>query len=254
MQLQTPVREKLTTIGQGGKRFWLYPASFKGAWLKRRRLVAYVLVFIFFITPWTKVGGHQTFLMDLTERKFALLGMVFWPQDTLIFWFFLVGCFVAIFFITAQWGRLWCGWACPQTVFLEHVFRKIESWIEGDAAARRRRDQGPWTWEKCRKKSLKYLAFLLISSHFANTVLCYFAGSDTVLAMTFRPPAENWGWFTFMAFFNFLFFLNFTWFREQFCIIACPYGRFQSVLLDGESTIVGYDFQRGVPRGVLRKH
>ena len=249
-----PVLERVTTIGTGGKRFWMYPAAFHGLWLKRRRLTAYVLIIVFFVVPWTKVGGHQTFLMDLTERKFALFGMVFWPQDTLIFWFFLVGSVLAVFFITAQWGRLWCGWACPQTVFLEHVFRKIESLIEGDAPKRRRLDRGPWTRAKLAKKSLKYLIFLIISSHFANTVLCYFASTDKVMAMTFANPGNHWGWFTFMALFNFLFFMNFAWFREQFCIIACPYGRFQSVLLDRDSLIVGYHRERGEPRGVLRKN
>ena len=205
MNMQKPVRERVTTIGEGGKRFWLYPASFTGIWLERRRILAWILILIFFITPWTTVGGHQTFLMDLTERKFALLGMVFWPQDTLIFWFFLVGTVIAIFFITAQWGRLWCGWACPQTVFLEHVFRAIEIKIEGDAPKRRKLDNGPWTMEKIGKKTLKYILFILISSHFANTVLCYFAGTDTVLAMTLNAPTANWGWFTFMGLFNLLF-------------------------------------------------
>lgn len=252
-KMQTPVRERVTTIGEGGKRFWLYPASFKGDWVKRRRWVAYILVLIFFITPWTSVGGHQTILLDVTERKFVFFGFVFWPQDSLIFWCFLVTSVITIFLITAIWGRLWCGWACPQTVFLEHVFRRIEIWIEGDASARRRLDKGPFNFEKFRKKGLKYLIFIIISSHFANTVLCYFAGTDQVIYMTFHNPTDNWGWFTFMAFFNFMFFANFAWFREQFCIIACPYGRFQSALLDDHSVIVGYDVQRGEPRGSKRQ-
>lgn len=253
MKTTGPTRERVTTIGEGGKRFWLYPAKFSGEWVKRRRWVAAILILIFFITPWTKVGGRQTILLDVAERKFAFFGLVLWPQDTLVFWFFLAGTVVLIFYITAQWGRLWCGWACPQTVFLEHVFRRIEIWIEGDAKQRRRLDQSPMSWEKFRKKGLKYLIFLIISSHFANTVLCYFVGTDQVLEMTFHAPSQNWGWFTFMAFFNFLFFVDFAWFREQFCIIACPYGRFQSVLLDKESLAVTYDYNRGEPRGVLRK-
>ena len=251
--MQKPVKERVTTIGEGGHRFWLYPAKFHGLWLNRRRITAYILILFFFIVPWTEINGHQTVLLDIAERKFAIFGAVFWPQDLLIFWFFLVGTVVAIFLITAQWGRLWCGWACPQTVFLEHVFRRIETWIEGDAAKRRRRDRGPWTFEKVRLKLTKYFLFLIFTSHFANTVLCYFVGTDQVLAMTFSDPRESWGWFTFMAFVNLLFFLDFAWFREQFCLIACPYGRFQSVLLDGDSMIVGYDYNRGEPRGVLRK-
>ena len=253
MSTSKPVKERVTTIGEGGSRFWLYPAKFSGAWLNRRRWVAYILIVIFFITPWTKVNGHQTILMDLTERKLSLFGWIFWPQDTLIFWCFLVGTVIAIFLITAWWGRLWCGWACPQTVFLEHVFRRIETWIEGDANQRRRLDKGPLTFTKFRKKALKYFVFLIIASHFANTVLCYFVGTEKVLKMTFQPPSQNWGWFVFMAFFNFLFFLDFTWFREQFCLIACPYGRFQSALLDQHSMIVAYDPNRGEPRQTFRK-
>ena len=254
MTMQVPVKDRVTTIGEGGKRFWLYPARFTGEWLKKRRNVAYILALIFFVMPWIKIGGEQAILLDVAERKFAIFGMIFWPQDLLIFWFFLVGTVVLIFLITALWGRLWCGWACPQTVFLEHIFRRIEIMIEGDATHRRRLDAGPMNWEKIRKKGLKYFIFLIISSHFANTVLCYFVGTDQVLSMTFSSPGDNWGWFTFMAFFNFLFFVDFAWFREQFCIIACPYGRFQSVLLDGDSMIVGYDTNRGEPRGVLRKN
>ncbi|MCB1049173.1 MAG: cytochrome c oxidase accessory protein CcoG [Acidobacteria bacterium] len=249
-----PVKERVTTIGDRGKRFWLYPAAFHGDWVKRRRWVAYCLILIFFLLPWTKVGGHQTILLDVAERKFAFFGFTLWPQDTFIFWFFALGSVVSIFFITAQWGRLWCGWACPQTVFLEHIFRRIETWVEGSATHRKKLDEGPWTGEKIRKKLTKWFLFLIVSSHFANTVLCYFVGTDQVLHMTFQPPTQNWPWFTFMLFFNALFFLDFAWFREQFCIIACPYGRFQSVLLDKESMIVGYDTNRGEPRGVLRKN
>jgi len=248
-----PVKERVTTIGEGGRRFWLYPAPFRGLWLRRRQIIAAALILFFFLLPWTKVNGQQTVLVDIYERKLAFFGLVLWPQDTMIFWFFAVGSFVLIFLITAQWGRLWCGWACPQTVFLEHVFRKIETWIEGDANKRRRLDRGPWTFEKIRKKGLKWFVFLLISAHFANTAVAYFVGADNVARWTFRPPAENWGWFTFMLFLTGVFFVNFAWFREQFCLIACPYGRFQSVLLDADSMIVGYDYNRGEPRGVLRK-
>ncbi len=253
MTTTSPTKERVTTIGEGGRRFWLYPASFKGLWLKRRQWLAAFLIVLFFVLPWIKIDGHQAVLLNIVDRKFAFFGIVFWPQDFYIFWFFVVGGIVCIFLITALWGRLWCGWACPQTVFLEHVFRRIEKWIEGDAMKRRRLDRGPWTWEKLRKKTLKLSLFMIISIHFANTVLCYFAGSDHVMHMTFTAPGDNWSWFTFMAFLSFLFFADFAWFREQFCIIACPYGRFQSALLDEHSLIVGYDYGRGEPREHLRK-
>lgn len=254
MSGQAPTRDKMTTIGQGGKRFWLYPAKFSGAWLNRRRLTAVVLIIFFFLLPWLKINGTQVVLLDIAERKFAFFGLVLWPQDFAILWFFAAGSAILILFLTAQWGRLWCGWACPQTVFLEHVFRRIEIMIEGDARQRRKLDAAPMSAAKFGKKALKYLLFIIVSSHFANTVLCYFVGTDQVLQMTFQDPRENWGWFTFMAFFNFMFFVDFAWFREQFCLIACPYGRFQSVLLDSDSMIVGYDYNRGEPRGKMRKN
>ena len=249
-----PVRDKMTTIGEGGRRSWLYPATFMGRLLKQRRVVAIFLILFYFILPWTSMNGHQTILLDVAERKFAIFGVVFWPQDLLIFWFFLVGGAILIFLITAWWGRMWCGWACPQTVFLEHVFRRIEIMIEGDAAQRRRLDAAPMSWDKFSKKGLKFTIFLIISSHFANTALCYFVGTQRVLDMTFSSPGDNWSWFGLMAFVNFMFFINFAWFREQFCLIACPYGRFQAVLLDADSLIVGYDHRRGEPRAVLRKN
>ncbi|CAM2007527.1 cytochrome c oxidase accessory protein CcoG [Acanthopleuribacter pedis] len=254
MNGQIPTREKMTTIGDGGKRFWLYPAKFTGEWLNRRRVMAVVLILFFFILPWIDINGSQAVLLDIADRKFAFFGLVLWPQDFSILWFFAAGTAILVLFLTAQWGRLWCGWACPQTVFLEHVFRRIEIWIEGDARQRRKLDQAPISVSKFSKKALKYVIFIAISSHFANTVLCYFVGTDQVLHMTFQDPRENWGWFTFMAFFNFMFFVDFAWFREQFCLIACPYGRFQSVLLDSDSMIVGYDYNRGEPRGKLRKN
>ncbi|MCB1042936.1 MAG: cytochrome c oxidase accessory protein CcoG [Acidobacteria bacterium] len=248
-----PVKERVTTIGEGGRRFWLYPAQFRGFWLKRRQWVSVILIALFFVLPWIKINGQQAILLNVADRKFVFFGLVFWPQDLYIFWFFVVAAVVGIFLITAQWGRLWCGWACPQTVFLEHVFRRIERWIEGDATKRKRLDRGPLTWEKIRKKTLKLSIFAAISIHFANTVLCYFAGSDHVVYMTFHAPEANWNWFMFMAFLSFVFFADFAWFREQFCIIACPYGRFQSALLDEHSLIVGYDARRGEPRGKWRK-
>lgn len=251
--MHKPVKERVTTIGEGGRRFWIYPAPFKGIWLKRRQILAYLLIAFLFILPWTTVNGTQTVLLDIPERKFAFFGMVFWPQDLLIFWFFLVGTVILIFLITAQWGRIFCGWACPQTVFLEHVFRRIETWVEGTGPQRQRLDKAPWTLTKVRKKATKYFLFFLVSSHFANTAVCYFVGTDDVIRMTLADPRENWGWFTFMLFINTLFFVNFTWFREQFCLIACPYGRFQSVLLDTDSMIVGYDYNRGEPREIMRK-
>jgi cytochrome c oxidase accessory protein FixG len=248
-----PIKERVTTIGDGGTRNWVYPADFTGIWLKRRQVTAFVLTIVYFALPWFDVGGHQSVLVDLPNRKLAFFGLVLWPQDTLVFWFLMVGLGLFIFMVTAWFGRAWCGWACPQTVWLEHIFRPIENWIEGNALQRKKLDAQPWNANKVFKKSAKYFLFALVSSHVANTFLCYFAGTDVVIEMTFQNPANNPGWFSFMLLVNVVFFLDFAWFREQFCLIACPYGRFQSVLLDDHSIIVGYDQHRGEPRKRLAK-
>jgi cytochrome c oxidase accessory protein FixG len=242
-----PIKERVTTIGDGGRRIWIYPVSFKGMWLNRRRVVAYALTIIYFILPWIQIAGHPAVLLDLPHRKMAFFGLVLWPQDTLIFWFFMVGMGLFIYLVTSLWGRIWCGWACPQTVFLEHIFRPIEVLIEGDARKRRKLDDGPWDAGKIVKKTTKYILFAIASSAVANSFLMYFAGTEKVLDMITRSPMENYRWFFFMLFINGFFIFNFAWFREQMCLVACPYGRFQSVLLDDNSLIVGYDSKRGEP-------
>ena len=247
--LEAGDKDRLATIGDKGARRWLYPANFDGKWWRRRRVVNLLLMALFFALPWLQVGGHQAVLLDLPRRKLAFFGLVFWPQDTFLLWLLLFCTIIAVFLTTAQWGRIWCGWACPQTVFLEGLIRRVEFWLEGSPAARRKRDEGPWTADKFRRKVLKHGAFLVISSHVANTALCYFAGTDTVIEMTLQPPATNWAWFVFMAGLNAVFYLNFARFREQLCTIACPYGRWQSVLIDRQSMIVAYDPSRGEARG-----
>ncbi|MCB9739268.1 MAG: cytochrome c oxidase accessory protein CcoG [Deltaproteobacteria bacterium] len=247
--LVEPTQERPTTISESGSRQWLYPASFAGAWLNRRTVVNVVLMALFFGLPWLEVGGHQAVLLDLPRRKLAFFGLVLWPQDSYLLWLLLFTAIVGIFFITSQWGRLWCGWACPQTVFMEGVFRRIETWIEGDANKRKRLDDAKLDAAKIGKKLLKHAVFFVVAGHVANTFLCYFASSERVVEMTLQSPASNPGWFAFMAAVNFVFYADFAWFREQLCTIACPYGRWQSVLLDEHSLIVGYDRNRGESRG-----
>jgi len=248
-----PVRERVTTIGEGGSRIWLYPAPFKGVWLRRRQIFAYLLTLVYFVVPWIDINGLPAVLMDLPNRKMAFFGLVLWPQDMLVFWFFMVGLGLFIYMVTAWFGRIWCGWACPQTVFMEHLFRPIEVLVEGNARKRRKLDGAPWSLEKMFKKVIKYILFFIVSSAVANTALFYFAGTEAILRMMVSSPLEHFGWFTFMAFVNLFFFFNFTWFREQMCLVACPYGRFQSVLLDDDSLVVGYDSKRGEPHMRLAK-
>ena len=247
-QLHT-AHERPTSIGAQGERNWLYPALPRGVWMTRRTLVNCALIGLFFSLPWLEVGGHQAVLLDLPRRKLALFGLVLWPQDSYLLWLTLFSALMAMFLITAQWGRLWCGWACPQTVFLEGVFRRVEVWIEGEPNARRRLDAAPWTAGKVLRKAVKHGLYFIIAAHVANTFLCYFASTERVVAMSFQPPGDNPAWFAFMAGVNLIFYFDFEWFREQLCIIACPYGRWQSVMLDRHSLIVGYDDKRGEPRG-----
>lgn len=244
--------DRPATIGQGGVRQWLYPADFRGVWTQRRKAVYAILIVVFFALPWLKVGGHQAILLDLPHRKLAFFGFVLWPQDTVLLWLLLLSGMWGVFLVTAQWGRLWCGWGCPQTVFMEGVFRHVERWIEGKPNQRRKLDNGKWSARKIGKKALKHGVFLVISSHVANTFLCYVAGTDTVIEMTLSNPADNPTWFALMAGVNLVFYADFAWFREQLCTIACPYGRWQSVLLDAHSLIVGYDPGRGESRASPR--
>jgi len=245
--------DRPASLTETGARNWLYVARFAGDWLRRRTVVNWVLILVYLGLPWIKIGGHQAVLLDVPRRKFAFFGFVAWPQDTFLLWLLLVTFFCFVFFVTALWGRIWCGWACPQTVFMEGVFRYVERWIEGDRNRRRKRDEGPWTWEKVRVKALKHAAFLAISVHVANTAICYFVGTDRVFEMTLRSPSAHPSWFLFMAGTSLVFYFDFAWFREQLCIVACPYGRWQSVLLDEHSLIVGYDPNRGEKRGRVRE-
>ncbi len=235
-------------MDEHGDRIHIYPRQLFGRWLKRRTVVNLVLMAVYFGLPWLTVGGNQAVLFDIPRRKMALFGLVLWPQDTVLLWLFLFTALVGIFFFTALFGRVWCGWACPQTVFMEGVFRHIERWIEGRPAARRKRDAGPWTLDKAWRKGLKHAVFLLIAAHVANTFLCYFAGTDRVLDMTTSSPSQAPAWFGFMAGITAVFYFDFAWFREQLCTMACPYGRWQSVLIDRHSLLVGYDEKRGEGR------
>ncbi|PIE91221.1 MAG: cytochrome c oxidase accessory protein CcoG [Acidobacteria bacterium] len=242
-----PIKERVTTIGEGGSRIWVYPLSFKGVWLTRRRIFAYALTLFYLIVPWLKINDLPAVLIDLPHRKLSFFGLILWPQDTLVFWFFMVGLGLFIYMVSAWFGRIWCGWACPQTVFLEHLFRPVEVLVEGDARKRRKLDAAPWTGQKIAKKLTKYVLFLIISSIMSITFLFYFGGTEKIIQMITSSPLKNPGWFFFMLFVNFVCIFNFSWFREQMCLVVCPYGRFQSVLVDDDSLVVGYDAARGEP-------
>jgi len=245
--------EVLTTMTSDGKRRWMYPVKSKGRFLNRRRVVGFVLVLVYLLMPVIKIGGKPGILLDFAHREFAILGMVFYPTDTLLLMFFMIGTLLSVILFTALLGRVWCGWGCPQTVYLEFVFRPIERLIEGKENVRRRRDNGPWTFDKVWRKTLKLSIYLIISLALAHTFVAYFVGWSNLLSWVTSSPSEHSGFFFMMAITTGLIMFDFTVFREQMCTIACPYARMQSVLLDPDSLIVSYDPTRGEPRGKRSK-
>jgi len=239
----------LSTLNLDGSRRWIRPKLSKGRHYRRRLLTAWGLIITFTLIPILKLGGKPLILLDVPHREFTLFGTTFLPTDTFLLMLLLFSIFVGIFLMTAVFGRVWCGWACPQTVYMEFLYRPIENWIEGGRTRQMRLDsQGPDG-----RRILKYIVFFVVSAFLGNTFLAYFVGWDQLLAWMTRPPTEHFGAFLLMLGTTVLMFTDFAWFREQTCIVACPYGRFQSVLLDRQSLIVGYDVGRGEPRARWRK-
>ncbi|MDX2283135.1 MAG: cytochrome c oxidase accessory protein CcoG [Bacteroidia bacterium] len=246
-------RDSIATVDQTGKRRWIYPKEPSGRLYFWRQVVAYVCIALLFIAPFIKVNGQPMFLFNIIERKFIIFGMTFWPQDFHLFVLSMIAFFVFIVLFTVIFGRIWCGWTCPQTVFMEMVFRRIEYWIEGDNVAQRKLSQAPWNTEKILKRTSKYILFAAISFLIGNLVMAYMIGVDELLNVVLASPLENWGRFTFVMVFSGIFYLVFAYLREQACIAICPYGRLQGVLLSKDSLVVSYDHVRGEPRGKLSK-
>lgn len=241
-------KDRLSTTDALGDRVTIYPASVKGFWRNQRNWSQLILLTIFLTLPWIQIGGEQSLLFSIPERRFVFFGLVLYAHDApLIFFLLAIGVF-GLALVTAIWGRIWCGWACPQTVFIDAVFRRIETWIEGNHLQRRQLDQGALSFNKIFRKSIKWSLFLIASSIIAHSFAAYFIGANRLAQMSIHAPSENWVPFTIVLFFTFLVLFDFGWFREQFCIIMCPYGRFQSVLMDNHSLAVLYDEKRGEPR------
>lgn len=236
----------LATLNPDGSRRWLTPRLADGVLYRRRRIVAWVLILLFAVLPWLRLDGQPPILLDVMTRRFVFLGTVFRPTDTLLLALLLLALFTAIFLLTAIVGRVWCGWGCPQTVYLEFVYRPIEKFFMGRAYGKRGAKVAPW------RLLAMYAAFALVSAHLANTFLAYFVGTDRLVGWTLGSPAAHPTAFTVFAVTTGLMLFDFAFFREQLCTLVCPYGRFQSVLLDRDSLIVGYDARRGEPRGPMR--
>lgn len=245
--------DRPSTFTESGERIFPHPAEVQGFYRKNRDFFYGILVLIFLALPWIKIGGGQALLIDIVERKFFIFGMRFWGHDMPMIFFVLAALTIGLAFVTSIWGRVWCGWACPQTVFIDFVYRRVEVWIEGNHLKRIKLDQAPWSTEKFLKKSLKWFAYFLISALISHSFIAYFVGADELVRMIGQAPQNNWSIFLFVFIIAAILTFNFGWFREQFCMIACPYGRFQSVLMDANSLAPLYDEQRGEPRGKKSK-
>ncbi len=246
-------RDSISTISKDGNRNWIFPKKPKGRFYNKRTLFSYFLLAVMFVGPFIKLNGHPFMLLNVVERKFILFGIAFWPQDFYLFVLAMLTFVVFIIVFTALFGRLWCGWACPQTIFMEMVFRKIEYWIEGDAAQQKALKNAPPSPEKFRKRILKGSIFFLISFIIANTFLAYIIGIDELKQIVLDDPFNHVGGLIAILVFTFVFFAVYMRFREQACLIVCPYGRLQGVLLDKNSVVIAYDYKRGEPRGKLQK-
>jgi len=250
---QESFRDSIATIDKEGKRAWIFPTKPSGKLYNLRSNLSYIYLVVFFGLPFIKYHGDPLFMINVLERKFILFGMIFWPQDFFIFGLGMLIFIVFIALFTVIFGRVFCGWACPQTIFMEMLFRRIEYWIEGDANYQKALKKAPWNFEKIRKKGLKYILFFALSFLIANTFLSYIIGVDEVLKIATEPVNQHMGGFTSIIIFTTVFFFVYSWFREQACLIVCPYGRMQGVLLDKESIVVAYDYVRGDPRHKFTK-
>lgn len=246
-------RDKITIVTKEGKRKWVYPRKPKGKLYNLRTVFSIFLLAILFGTPFIKYDGHPLFLFNFVERKFILFGFPFVPQDFYLFGLAMISIIVFIILFTVIFGRLFCGWACPQTVFLEMVFRKIEYWIEGDANSQKKLNTAPWTSSKIFKKFSKWGIFYAISFLIGNTFLAYIIGIEELKKIVTDNPSNHLSGLFLILLFTSVFYFVFAYFREYACIYVCPYGRIQGVLLDRNSIVIAYDYKRGEPRGRINK-
>lgn len=245
-------RDSVATISKEGKRNYINPKKPKGKLYNLRTWFSVFYLIVFFSLPFIKVNDEPLLMFNVLERKFIIFGMIFWPQDFFIFGIGMITFIVFVILFTVIFGRIFCGWACPQTIFMEMVFRKIEYWIDGDASQQKLLRKMPWNAEKIRKRVTKFIAFYLIAFIIANFFLAYLISMDQLI-LDITNPAAHIGTFISLLGFSTVFFFVYWWFREQVCIVVCPYGRLQGVLLDKNSIVVAYDYKRGEPRGKLSK-
>ncbi len=246
-------RNSLATVDARGKRKWVFAQKPKGKFYNIRTFVSWGFFALFFGLPFIKMNGRPLFLFNIPDARFIIFGKIFWPQDFFIFGVTMITFIVFIVLFTAAFGRLFCGWVCPQTIFMEMLFRKVEYAIEGNAAKQRLLNNSPWNTNKIARKSAKHLAFFLLSFIIANFFLAYIISIDELKKMITEPVNDHIGSLVALLAFSAVFYGVYIYFREQVCTVICPYGRLQGVLLDRNSMIVAYDYKRGEPREKFRK-
>lgn len=251
---QDSFRDKVATVDKKGKRIWMFPQKPEGKLYNLRKTVTAFYLLLFFGLPFVKVGGHPVFLINILQRRFILFGQIFWPQDFFIFAIGMVLFIVFVALFTVVFGRVFCGWACPQTIFMEMIFRKVEYWIDGNAAQQKVLAGMPWNTDKVIKRVSKWIIFWLMSFIIANTFLEYIIGVDELYKMITEPIGQHIGTLVALIIFTTVFFFVYLWMREQVCTVICPYGRMQGVLLDKDSVVVAYDYKRGEKRGKFHKN
>ena len=249
MKPSTPTLVSLSTIQADGSRKFVHPADVHGSFTTWRRVAALVLLVIYIALPWIPVNGFPAVFLDVQERRFHFFGLTLATQDLWIGFFLVTGLAFGLFYITALFGRIWCGWTCPYTVFLEQVYRRVERWIDGDGTARRQLEDAPWTASKIARRVFKHGIFIVISAAIAHIFLSYFVSIKSLYGMMKQSPTHHALAFGVVLFLTGALYFSFSWFREQFCVILCPYGRLQSALTDDNSVVIGYDKIRGEPRG-----
>lgn len=245
-----PNRDSVTTIAADGSRNFLRPADVSGKYTLLRRLFGFLAIGTFIALPWIDINGFPAVFIDIPERRFHLFGLTLAAQDTWLFFFLITGLGFFLFFTTALFGRLFCGWTCPHTLFLEHVYRRIERILEGNSTRQKYLDALSWSDpNKLFRRGTKHVLFIIVSVFIVHVFLSYFVSIQGLYAMVTDSPIEHWSVFVFMLVASGVLYFNFSWFREQLCLIVCPYGRLQSALTDDDTYVVGYDEIRGEPRG-----
>ncbi len=244
-------QQTIGTLNPDGSRAFVHPYDVKGRFNVIRRIIFALLIAVYALLPWIPVNGYPAVFLDIPGRRFHLFGQTFFSQDFWLVFFLITGLAFLLFYVTALFGRIWCGYACPQTVFLDGVYRRVERWIEGDAYRRKRLDSAPWNTEKILRRGTKHAIFVVLSLAISHLFIAYFVSIPELYRMMGESPLENWTVFLWVFVLGGILYFNFASFREQLCIILCPYGRLQSALIDDDSVIIGYDKNRGEPRGKL---